>query len=167
MRMFLYGVLGVLVVLMAIMLLDRSYYEVRVVDTFEGKIEDAWKVLALEYANIHRYSEFVDSVQVLTGDDPGLGCVRRCTLADGGFMQEEIVAWQENKELKIEIKDSSMPMVPGTSVHFHLAAMGNKIKIVAVGSYRLKYFGPLSPVIAKDEYTRLIKHLIDIVKDSV
>lgn len=155
---------GIIVVILVIMMLDRSFYQVQVTDEVEANIEDVWRILAEEYDNIHQYSEHVDAVEILSEDDFGMDCVRKCTLTDGGFMQEKITAYDPFKKLEITIEDSSMPMVPGTRVIFELEDQGNSVKVTATGLYRIKFMGPFSPMIAKAKYTELIQYLIEIVK---
>jgi len=162
------GGAALLAVLFVVMVSDRSFYTVTVTDTIDAPVEAVWRILATEYGRIHQYSEHVEAVDILSEDKyPGLGCVRYCSLTDGGYMKEEITIWKPNAELKIEIKDSSMPMVPGTSVHFILSQQANgSVGIEAIGSYRLKFVGPLSPLIAKSKYRELLQYLIDIAKQA-
>ena len=163
MLLMVFGVIGIMLV--AWIWTDRSFYEVVVEDTIDAPIEDAWKILATDYGKISQYSEFVDAV-VIEGEEIGLGCVRQCTLKDGGYMKEEITQWEPPWKLEIVIRDSSMPMVPGTSVLFELREQGNKVHIKATGRYRLKFLGPLSPLVAKAKYQDLVSHLIEIVKNQ-
>ncbi len=164
--LFLLGAL-ILTIIIANLVMGKKFYKVEVVDTADVPISTAWKILAEDFHKIHQYSEFVNGVEII-GDKPiGPGCVRRCSLADGGFMQEEIGAWEENKRIEIVIQDSSMPMVPGTSIMFELNENDNgKITIRAVGKYRVKYIGFLSPLVAKSKYKDLLAYLIGIVKQA-
>jgi|GEM_PF-6047883 len=163
MSLLLLGIVGMVVV--AWVWSDRTFYEVVVEDTIDAPIEEAWKILATDYGKIHQYSEFVDAV-VLEGTEIGLGCVRQCTLKDGGYLKEEITKWEPPWQLEVVIRDSSMPMVPGTSVLFELSERDGKVHIKATGRYRLKFLGPLSPFVAKSKYQDLVAHLIEIVKNQ-
>ena len=162
--------IGLILLFMAfvtINVLDSNrLYSVKVEDRVDASVEEVWHILASEYGNIHKYSEMVESVDIIDDMPVGLGCVRQCTLKDGGFMREEIAIWEVNKRFKIVIKDTSMPMVPGTNILFELEPIGESVKIQATGQYRVKYLGVLSPVIAKGKYRELITYLIQIVKDA-
>ena len=80
--------------------LDNKFYTLEVEDTINAPLDKVWFVVAQEFANIHLYSEHVESVEIVSEKQTAsLGCIRRCTLKDGGFMQEEITFWKPNKEL--------------------------------------------------------------------
>ncbi len=160
---------GILIIasLITLFVMERNrFYVVEVEDSIDAPIEIVWYILADEFHNIHRYSDAVESVEILGDKSSGLGCVRKCKLKEGGFMQEEIVIWEPNNRIQIVIKDSSMPMVPGTNVLFELEQKEGFVIVKATGAYRLKYMGPLSPFIAKNKYKKLLTYLIQVVKDA-
>lgn len=137
-------------------------YSVEVTKTVNQPIDSVWFILAEEFGNINKYSEKISSVEILNNKPVGFGCIRKCSLEGGGYMTEEITKWEKGKLLELTIKDSSMPMVPGTNVVFTLTSKENAVQIKAVGNYRIKYLGLLSPLIAKKRYTKLLEYLIGL-----
>jgi hypothetical protein len=97
----------------------------------------AWNVLA-DYANLD-WTETVKDAQLLNEKTEGVGMVRNCDLASGGFIIERVTDWKEGSEMTYVIDDASDPVTPGSYAIWSVSGDQNRSKISFEVHYKLKY----------------------------
>lgn len=85
--------IGIVTLLAAIILLsvtNKKFYQVEAATLINSSKENVWKILAVDFGNIYRYTENVERSKYLGHQTEGIGTQRLCELKGGGFMKEEI-----------------------------------------------------------------------------
>lgn len=74
-----------------------------------GDVWSSWN----DFANIYKFNPGVESSRLLSAGEvaTSVGVRRECELSDGkNWLREEIVEYTEQRRLKIEVYESSMPL---------------------------------------------------------
>lgn len=159
------GTIGLLLLIPLLSLFSKRFYQVQAETIVNTAAQPIWKVLAEDFGDIYQYTENVVASEYMTNQTENVGTKRRCELKGGGFMEEEITVWEKEKEIKINILNSSMPTEPGTNLIFKLDPINDQqTKVTAIGNYRLKYIGILSPIIGQAPFQELAEGLLQIAK---
>lgn len=71
--------------------------------------EKVWSVLASLDA-LDKYDPGITKAEVVTPSREGPGAARRCDLAPGGWLKEEVADWTPNESLSFELFECSLPV---------------------------------------------------------
>ncbi|MBX2876695.1 MAG: SRPBCC family protein [Saprospiraceae bacterium] len=164
-KFILLGLLGLILLIPLISSFSSRLYWVEAEREIRATPKQVWKIIAEDFGSIYQYTPSVEQSNYIGDQREDVGTQRHCKLQGGGFMQEEITAWEALRTLEISIKDSSMPVAKGTKLRFHLEETpGGNTRLQAKGYYRLKYIGVLSPLLGKPKFMGLTEHLLEIAK---
>ncbi len=85
-------------------------------------VERAWELLS-DFGNVQLFNPIVETAEVLSENDRGLGAQRRCNLYNNTSAVEEITEWNEGEGLTVAITDAPMP-VKNATVRMHVEPAG-------------------------------------------
>jgi len=71
--------------------------------------EKIWPLIA-DVREIAHWHFNLASVDLLTHEATGIGAARRCNFHDGTSVREDVVAADENRKLRVELSEFSVPM---------------------------------------------------------
>ena len=138
-----------------------KYYTVNFEKVIKSNEQSFWKLIAKRFGEIGEISKGVIRSKYVTDKREGIGTTRYCELPRNGFMKEAVTIWEEPNELEFEILESSIPMEKGGKLNFKMKPLeGEKLQIKVYGTFRLKTFGFLSPLL-KPVLLKIIKDMLN------
>ncbi len=134
----------------------------------EAPVEKVWDVLA----DVGTISEWNPGVResYSTSDDPsGLGATRFCDLGGKNFVNEQVVQWEDCRQLTMRIVDSNMPFQQA-DIHFTLQGENGTTNVAVSPDYELKY-GPIGKLMdrffVRNTYEKGMRNLLRGLKAHV
>ena len=106
--------------------------------------EKVWSVLASLDA-LERYDPGIRKSEIASASKEGLGAVRRCEVASGGWFEERVVAFRPPESLAFELVECSLPL-RRLSHSYTLTREGDSTLVRQRMEYDLK-LGPLGKLI--------------------
>lgn len=73
-------------------------------------VKAAWKTVAEDFGGIYKYHPRVKYSPLISTTTVGIGTARRCEFYDKSTVDEEIVGWDEEKEVRIALTNAAMPL---------------------------------------------------------
>lgn len=110
--------------------------------TIGSPLKVTWTAFAEDFGGIYKFHPRVKHSPLISSISSGLGTARRCEFHDGSKVDEEIVGWDKEKELRIELTNAAMPLNDISAI-IQFEAINEKSCTV---SFTMKYtpkFGPL------------------------
>ena len=105
--------------------------------TINAPVNDVWQALA-DIGNIAAWNPGVIESYVNTDQAEGIGAGRRCELGGKNYLDETVVAWEENKQLTMRIIDTNMPFKTA-DIRFMLQEENGATVVNLSPEYELKY----------------------------
>jgi hypothetical protein len=110
---------------------------IKVEKTINQPITTVWSTVAVGFGNVADYNPEIKTSKFDSELKEGIGTKRHCNTNDGGFLKEEIIEWNQNKDFKLKLTESSFPMAMIES-KFSFQKMENSTKITQEFWYRMK-----------------------------
>jgi hypothetical protein len=76
--------------------------------------DEVWRKLA-DFGGVHRFHPVVDTVDLLSENNEGVGAKRRCNFYDGKSVIETVTEWDPGHRQVVALSDFSMPLKSGTA----------------------------------------------------
>jgi len=110
---------------------------IKVEKTINQPITTVWKTIAVSFGSVANYNPEIKTSNFDSEIKEGIGTKRHCNTKDGGFLKEEIIEWNSNKDFKLKLTESSFPMAMVES-KFSFRENGDSTKITQEFWYRMK-----------------------------
>ncbi len=110
----------------------------------DAPVEEVWRALA-DIGDIYRWNPGVVKSHATTDKVTGIGAGRHCDLGGKNYLDEEVVEWENQKQLTMRIIGTNMPFKTA-DIRFVLRADNERSTVVSVSpEYTLK-FGVLGKI---------------------
>lgn len=110
--------------------------------------DDVWNALD-DFGNVYRYNPNVESSHATNDTERGLGATRECRLYGGNVIQEEVVAYEDEHLIRVEITDPGRFPLKSNTVDIAVHEVDDDTARVTMAlTYEPKY-GPVGWVMAK------------------
>lgn len=129
-------------------------------------VEAIWEVVALHFGKIADYSPLLKKSEYSHNQIEGVGTTRQCWMKHGGFVKEQVIAWQPCQKLSFEMIDGNLPIAKGSTLSFELIAQEKHTLLKVLGSFRLKKMAWLS-FLLRPVMRKMIKSYIQDIKNAV
>ncbi|MEZ5038602.1 MAG: SRPBCC family protein [Saprospiraceae bacterium] len=100
-------------------------------------LHSVWEQVAVGFGNVCQYHPEIEQSKFEGEIKQGIGMVRHCQPAGGGFLKEEIIEWNETESFKLKMIDTSFPMVMIES-KFSFHGRANRTIVTQEFWYRMK-----------------------------
>lgn len=120
--------------------------------------EAVWSALA-DIGSISIWNPGVTASHTTSDATSGLGATRHCDLGGRGYLEEEIVEFDEGHVITMRIADSNMPM-EHADVRFVLESEAEGTRVIVSPEYRVK-FGPLGVLMDRVMVRRMFQEAMD------
>lgn len=100
-------------------------------------LEKVWEKVALGFGEVARYNPAIEASRFDSDQKAGVGTRRHCDTADGGYLKEEIVDWNEMENFTLNLVETSFPMATIES-KFSFQKKGNNTLVTQEFWYRMK-----------------------------
>lgn len=138
--------------------------EVTVSQTIHSPLQAAWATFAEDFGGIYKFNPRVKHSPLTSSITSGLGAGRRCEFHDNSTLNEKIVGWESEKEVRIQMTGASMPLKDIEAIVRFQAIDDNSCALDFTISYTPK-FGPLGwvmdRVIVRMMMRKIIKEMLD------
>lgn len=136
----------------------------------EAPVEKVWETWD-DYAHIEKFNPNLARSFLLDGSaQTGLGAERQCTLTDGkNFIQERIVTYTPNQQMKIEIFNGTFPLNDNFATIDMRQIGPNRTRLTFTMEFVPKYglLGRMMLPIMKPQFRRLLGKMMDANKAYV
>ncbi|MEM7344059.1 MAG: SRPBCC family protein [Chloroflexota bacterium] len=136
--------------------------------TINAPIKDVWRVLA-DIGTISQWNPGVMESYVNTDQTTGVGAGRYCDLGGKNYLDETVVAWEENRALTMRIIGTNLPFKTA-DIRFTLRDEGDSTVVTVSPEYQLK-FGPIGKAMdamfVRRTYTNGMAKLLAGLKEHV
>ena len=92
--------------------------------TIDAPVNAVWNELA-DFGNIYVWNPGVTESYLTSDQGEGVGATRHCSLSPLGAIQERIVEWEPNRQLKINIYDFAKLPMKNAFADFRLEDLGD------------------------------------------
>jgi len=113
-------------------------------------------IAALE--DVARWNPNISRVEFRDGDEPAVGSLRTCHLANGGHIDETISIWEPGQRLQFAI--GSHGGIRSADMAMQLTDTAGGTAVEAIADYHVA-FGPLGPVIDRLAVKRQMTRMLD------
>ena len=110
--------------------------------TINSPVKKAWKAVAEDFGGIYKYHPRVKHSPLISTTKTGIGTARRCEFYDKSTVDEEVVGWDEEKELRIALTNAAMPL-KNISAMFSFKSISDQSCSVDFTMRYTPKFGPL------------------------
>lgn len=110
--------------------------------TIHSPLKTTWAAVAEDFGGIYKYHPRVKHSPLISSISSGLGTTRRCEFHDNSTVDEEIVGWEKEKEVRISLTNAAMPLNDIEATIRFKAIDGQSCTVDFTMSYTPK-FGPL------------------------
>ena len=130
--------------------------------------ERVWATLS-DIGTISEWNPGVQASHTTSEQAKGIGACRHCNLGSAGYLDEEVVTWQENEATTFRIVGTNMPFA-SADIRFLLDPHPNGTQVTCSPIYKLK-FGPigqlLDTVMVKRTYRGGMESLLAGLKSHI
>ncbi|MEM7029202.1 MAG: SRPBCC family protein [Chloroflexota bacterium] len=108
-----------------------------VTTTIDAPPDKVWQALA-DIGNIHQWNPGVVDSHVNTEQMAGVGAGRHCNLGGKNYLDETVVAWEDEKRLTMRIIGTNMPF-KSADIRFTLLPQNEATEVTVSPIYELKF----------------------------
>lgn len=88
----------------------KAPVHLRVERVIDAPLRKVWDTVAHGFGQVSAYNPAIRSSTLISSERSGVGCTRRCVPMEGGFLEERITEWEEQRRFKLILLASSFPM---------------------------------------------------------
>ncbi|MFV1997370.1 MAG: SRPBCC family protein [Acidiferrobacterales bacterium] len=140
--------------------------EVTVSQTIHSPLQATWATFAEDFGGIYKYNPRVKHSPLTSSITSGLGATRRCEFHDNSTLNEKIVGWEKEKELRVQLIDAAMPLKDIEATIRFQAIDDRSSKVAFTMSYTPK-FGPLGWVMDRVMIRMMMRKIIKEMLDGL
>ena len=140
---------------------EKAMHKISTSRVINAPKDQVWAMMA-DYHNIHKYVSSVKYSEHVDGPQTGEGTVRRCDVAMGMKLFEEVVEWQEGHSYTVSLR-SSMPTRSHVATMTAKEIAPNQTELSMAMKYEMKggVFGTaLNAVMLRPFMTRNLKGML-------
>ncbi len=115
-----------------------------------------WEIIS-DFQNVHEYTSQVKTTEQISENAGGIGASRACSLAPMGSTQEDVLEWEDNEKLVVELHDTKGIPVKGSRSTFSLREIDENTTEISFSAQVEPKGGALSGFIGKRLAKRLPK----------
>ena len=115
--------------------------QVNVTKRLSLSAEEVWRHLA-DFSGIARIHAFVESADLLSENNEGVGASRKCNFYDGNSVVEDVLEWESGRRMKIGLSEMSMPL-KRAEAEFIVTPRGEDQTELSITMSFIPKFGPL------------------------
>ena len=134
----------------------------------DAPVNQVWDALA-DIGNIYAWNPGVVASRTTSAASADLGATRTCDLGGKNFLDEEVVAWQPNEQLFMQITNTNLPFATAV-IRFYLKPENDSTIVTVSPQYQLKYGfvgSLLDRVYVRENYRRGMDSLLAGLKEFV
>ncbi len=104
-------------------------------ETVNASSDEVWKVLFMQYGDIHVHNPTMQASNYLNGATTGaLDVVRHCDFTDKLWLDEQIVEVDEGTSVRIVVLDHNLPFVDEMSATYELMPVADDVTRITMVS---------------------------------
>lgn len=129
-------------------------------------ITTVWNTIS-DIGAIHKFHPLVKSSPLLSQQETGLACIRRCDFHDGTSIVEKVIDFEQEKTIKFELSQMSMPMTKAFARMTVIRIDDDTTEFEIKMTYEMKYgllgkiMGVMMKPMMKGMFKKVIKGLGD------
>lgn len=140
--------------------------ELTISRTITSPLKATWAAMAEDFGGIYKYHPRVKHSPLISSTTLGLGTARRCEFVDGSKVDEEIVGWDKEKELRIALTNAAMPLTD-ISATIRFRAIDEHSCTVSFTMMYTPKFGPLGWVMDRLMLRPMMRKILQQVLDGL
>jgi len=103
--------------------------------------EEVWRHLG-DFSGIARIHASVESADLLSENNEGVGASRKCHFYDGNSVVERVLEWESGRRMKIGLSEMSMPL-KRAEAEIIVTPRGDNETELSITMFFIPKFGPL------------------------
>lgn len=131
-------------------------------------ITTVWKAIS-DVGAVHKFHPLVQSSPLLSQQETGLECTRRCDFYDGTSIVEKVIDFEPEKTIKFELSEMNMPMTHAFARMTVIRVDNDTTEFEIKMTYEMKYglLGKIMGVMMKPMMKGMFKKVINGLDDHL